>query len=159
MLKLTRIDGRLIHGQVLTGYVRQHGINLIIVANDHLSQSPFEQKLMKMIAPSGVEVEILSVDDVGKGLTDGKWDQDSVLLLIKSPIDFVRLYDLYPEFEKINVGGVHNEGGKIKITKEVSATEDELEAWKKINELGVTMELQWDREKSISDFNKIIANM
>lgn len=157
MIALTRIDGRLIHGQVTVGYTRRYGVDLIIVANDYLANSTFEQNLMKMAAPAGVEIEILSLNEAADRVKTDGWKDNTVLLLLKSPVDFVQLIEKGCKFEKTNVGGVINEGATIKLTKEVKATEKELVAWKKINDLGIKMELQWEISKRITNFNEIIA--
>ncbi|MCB2209770.1 PTS sugar transporter subunit IIB [bacterium] len=157
MIVLTRIDGRLIHGQVTVGYTRRYSADTIIVANDYLADSSFEKSLLKMAAPTGVEIEILSLDETAKKIKEDGFEGSKVLLLVKSPVDFVELVEKGCSFEKVNVGGVINEGADIKLTKEVMATKEELEAWKKINEMGIKMELQWEVSKNITNFNNIIS--
>ena len=58
---LTRIDNRLIHGQVATQWNSTIGANLILVANDEVSQSTMRQNLMKMAAPAGVATRFFSL--------------------------------------------------------------------------------------------------
>jgi len=159
MIALTRIDGRLIHGQVTVGYTRRYKANTIVVANDYLADSSFENNLMKMAAPAGVEIEVLSIDETASRINTDEFEGHRVLLLVKSPIDFVQLIEKGSSFEKVNVGGVINEGATKKLTKEVIATEEELQAWKKINELGIKMELQWEVSKNLTNFNEIIAKV
>ena len=48
---LTRIDNRLVHGQVATQWNSTLGSNLILVANDDVSTNTMRQNLMKMAAP------------------------------------------------------------------------------------------------------------
>ena len=49
---LTRIDERLIHGQVATQWSGVVGANLLLVANDKVATDTFRQGLMDMAAPS-----------------------------------------------------------------------------------------------------------
>lgn len=49
---LTRIDNRLVHGQVGVTWTKTLGANLILVANDDASQDILQQKLMKSTAES-----------------------------------------------------------------------------------------------------------
>ena len=51
---LTRIDNRLVHGQVATQWNSTLGSNLILVANDDVASNTMRQNLMKMAAPAGV---------------------------------------------------------------------------------------------------------
>ena len=57
---LTRIDNRLIHGQVATQWNSTLGSNLILVANDEVSTNTMRQNLMKMAAPTGVQTRFFS---------------------------------------------------------------------------------------------------
>ncbi|XCQ52013.1 PTS sugar transporter subunit IIB [Enterococcus faecalis ATCC 29212] len=47
---LTRIDNRLIHGQVATQWNGSLGANLILVANDAISEDTMRQQLLNMAA-------------------------------------------------------------------------------------------------------------
>lgn len=48
---LTRIDNRLIHGQVATQWCGSVGANLLLVANDEVAKDKLRQGLMNMAAP------------------------------------------------------------------------------------------------------------
>ena len=156
MIALTRIDGRLIHGQVTVGYTRRYGANFVIVANDDLAESTFQKNMLKMATPAGSEIEIFSINETAEIIKEEKYADKTILLLVKSPIDLVSLIEKGCTFSEINVGGVINDGAKIKMTKEVIATEDELKAWKKLDEMGIEMQLQWEVSKSPSNFNAVI---
>ena len=49
---ITRIDNRLVHGQVATQWCGAIGANLILVANDEVAGNKLRQGLMDMAAPS-----------------------------------------------------------------------------------------------------------
>lgn len=46
---LTRIDNRLVHGQVGVTWVNHLGANLLVVANDKVSEDEVQQNLMDMV--------------------------------------------------------------------------------------------------------------
>ena len=58
---LTRIDNRLVHGQVATQWNSTLGSNLILVANDDVASNTMRQNLMKMAAPAGVATRSFSL--------------------------------------------------------------------------------------------------
>ena len=64
---LTRIDDRLIHGQVVTAWIKQYPINKILIIDDELSQNRLMERIYKAAAPMGVEVLIQSVSEAGEG--------------------------------------------------------------------------------------------
>ena len=159
MITLTRIDGRLIHGQVTVGYTRRYGANYIVVTNNELAASTFQKNMMKMAAPAGTEIEIFSIDETAEIIKEEKLADKTILLLVKRPIDLVPLIEKGCTFSKVNVGGVINEGANIKMTKEVMATDEELAAWKKLDEMGVEMEVQWEVSKTPANFNNVIKKI
>ena len=67
---LTRIDNRLIHGQVATQWCGVVGANLLLVANDAVSTDEFRQGLMNMAAPAYAQTRFFSIqktiDIIGK---------------------------------------------------------------------------------------------
>ncbi|CAC9719059.1 PTS system mannose-specific EIIAB component [Enterococcus faecalis] len=58
---LTRIDNRLIHGQVATQWNGSLGANLILVANDAISEDTMRQQLLNMAAPAEVQTRFFSI--------------------------------------------------------------------------------------------------
>ena len=52
---LTRVDNRLIHGQVGMTWATHLGANLIIVANDEVANDEVQQNLMDMAVASAAE--------------------------------------------------------------------------------------------------------
>ncbi|MET1239102.1 PTS sugar transporter subunit IIB, partial [Enterococcus faecalis] len=59
---LTRVDSRLIHGQVVTKWLQQSGANEILVVSDELEQDEFLQSIYLMAAPPGVSVVIKGIE-------------------------------------------------------------------------------------------------
>ena len=55
---VTRIDDRLIHGQVVTAWIKQYPINKILIIDDELSRNKLMERIYKAAAPVGVEVMI-----------------------------------------------------------------------------------------------------
>jgi len=158
-ISMIRIDERLIHGQVVMGWARTSSANLILVANDLVAKDPFQKKLMMMAAPVGVTIEIYSVDEVVEKLDANTWPNATILLLLRGPIDMVRLVEKGIKVNKVNVGGVRSPGVTIKLTKEVSATPEELVAWKKLDKMGIRIEVQWVPGTGVTVLNNIVQKL
>ena len=155
-IALLRVDERLIHGQVTMGWARSTGANLLLAINDKVAKDAFQKNVMKMAAPPGVDIEIVSVDEAAENLKNSTYANRSVLLLVRNPMDGVRLIEQGVELKKINIGGVRQPGANIKLTKEVQATPEELEAWKKLDQMDVKMEVQWLPGQGITNLNEIV---
>ena len=155
-ISMIRIDERLIHGQVTMGWARTSSANLILAVNDVVANDQFQKKLMMMAAPVGVTIEIFSVAEVVEKLNANTWPNATILLLLRNPIDMVRLTEMGIKINKINVGGVRTPGATIKLTKEVSATPEEIVAWKKLDESGIRIEVQWLPGAGVTVLNDIV---
>lgn len=58
-LIVTRIDDRLIHGQVMTGWVKQHKIDQIIIVDDGLRNDDFMKSiLLEMAIPAHMTLDV-----------------------------------------------------------------------------------------------------
>ena len=91
MIKLFRIDERLIHGQIAIKWSRHTGVDSIVVANDHAAANVMIQKSLKMAAPPGIKTVIKSIDDAIKTLNDPRCEPLKVLVLVNSPEDALKM--------------------------------------------------------------------
>src|ERR1041385_5266246 len=60
-LVLYRIDDRLIHGQVVVGWGQPLNVAFIVLVNDEVAASEWEQELYRMGVPPGMEVHFDTV--------------------------------------------------------------------------------------------------
>lgn len=104
MIKLFRLDERLIHGQIAIKWSRHTSVDHIVVANDAAASSAIIQKSLMMAAPSNIKTAIKSVDEAIKLLNDPRCEAMSVLLLVKNAKDMLRILDSIKGIQKINIG-------------------------------------------------------
>jgi mannose/fructose/N-acetylgalactosamine-specific phosphotransferase system component IIB len=142
-IKLVRVDHRLVHGQVTMGWSRAAGADLLLVVSDRVAASPFDISLMQMAVPPGVGLEVWSVAQGEQAAAAGTWPDARVLLLVSNPLDLQRLVRAGLDVEEVNIGGVRSEGASHKLTKEVHATDEELEAWRSLAAGGLRLSVQW----------------
>ncbi len=74
---LSRIDERLIHGQVGVQWVGFAGANLVLVANDEVAEDPVQQNLMEMVPAEGIAVRFWSLQRSSTISTALPIDKDS----------------------------------------------------------------------------------
>ncbi|HTX78548.1 MAG TPA: PTS sugar transporter subunit IIB, partial [Longilinea sp.] len=142
-IAMVRVDERLIHGQITMSWTHTVGANLILCVNDEVAGNNFQKNLMKMAAPPGVKVEIEAVDSAAEKLNAQAWSNASILLMVRNPIDLLKLVKKGLSLEKVNIGGVRTAGATIKLNKVVLATPAELEAWKELDQMGIRLEIQF----------------
>lgn len=104
MIKLFRIDERLIHGQIAIKWSRHTGVDHIVVANDAAAESVIVQKSLKMAAPAGIKTAIKKVDDAIALLSDPRCEAMKLLVLVNSPEDAVKVVTHVSGIPYVNVG-------------------------------------------------------
>ena len=130
---LTRIDNRLVHGQVGVTWVNHLGANLIVVANDEVSQDPVQQNLMEMVIPDAIGIRFFSIqktiDVIHKAAPRQK-----IFLVVRNPQDALRFSE-----------------GKEQISSTVSIDENDKEAFRNLKELGIALEIRRVPDENIDE--------
>lgn len=138
---LTRIDNRLVHGQVGMTWTNTLGANLVIVANDEVAEDEVQQNLMDMVLPESAESRFFTLDKVIR-IIDKAAPRQKILLVVRTPQDALRLVEGGVPIKKINIGNMHFEEGKKQISSTVSVDDKDIETFKKLDELGVELEVK-----------------
>lgn len=73
MIKLVRIDYRLLHGQVVFAWTRALDIDHIIVANAKAAADAFITMSLNLAKPAGVTLDIATVEQAAENLTAASW--------------------------------------------------------------------------------------
>nr|WP_328585505.1 PTS sugar transporter subunit IIB [Schleiferilactobacillus harbinensis] len=81
---VTRIDNRLVHGQVGMTWVNTIGANLVVVANDDVAKDDVQQNLMTMVVPDTVGMRFFSIDKTIKVIGHAAPSQ-KILLVVRTP--------------------------------------------------------------------------
>jgi len=138
-LKLARIDDRLIHGQVIHGWIPKLGSTLIAVADRHLAEHPDEQFVARLAVPEAVEVLFVAPEQLESVLAG---EQRPVVVLFRTPVEALEAIDHGFRPEHLNLGNLHFEPGKLQLRKTFCCSSRELDALKSIAAGGVVIEYQ-----------------
>jgi len=110
---LCRIDDRLIHGQVVLGWGRPLGIERIVLVNDDVAASPWEQDLYRMAVPSEIELRFASIAAAAAELGMWRSEPPRTLLLTGDIATMAALHAADGQaLHEINVGGIHHRPGR-----------------------------------------------
>lgn len=153
---LTRIDNRLIHGQVATQWNSTLGSNLILVANDEVSMNTMRQNLMKMAAPTGVQTRFFSIQKTIDVIHKASPAQ-KIFIVLDSPQDALKLVEGGVPIKKLNIGNMHMAEGKRQVATTVAVNDDDVECFRKLQEHGVELSIQRVPSTPVEDTNKLFA--
>jgi PTS system mannose-specific IIB component/fructoselysine and glucoselysine-specific PTS system IIB component len=123
---LCRIDDRLIHGQVVLGWGRPLGIERIVLVNDEVAASPWEQDLYRMAVPAEIELQFASTAAATGNLSGWGTDAPRTLLLTGDIATMVALHSADGgALREVNLGGLHHRPGRRQRLPYVYLSDDE----------------------------------
>ncbi|MFR6673782.1 MAG: PTS sugar transporter subunit IIB [Enterococcus avium] len=130
MLKIVRVDHRLLHGQVIFSWTKQYDVNHIIVADNKVPQDPMTVMALSLAKPADCKLDIVKISDVPA--TIDKAPNDKYMILIKGPQEALELAETVPAVKTINFGGVSKKNDSKPYGKAIFLTPVELEATRKL---------------------------
>jgi PTS system mannose-specific IIB component len=148
---LTRIDNRLIHGQVLENWVPYTHADCIVVANDEVAGLAFHRILMEAAVPRGIRLLIGTIEEVARFFAAGELDASRVLLLFASSGDALQAYRQGVPFAVLNLGNMHGGEGKMRLSCTIALDPADIDNLKSLEDAGVRIVSQCipsDREQN-----------
>ena len=141
-LKLVRVDDRLIHGQVVAIWLKALGARRIVIVDDRTAADEFLREILELAAPPGVPVEVHDVERGTQRVRDLAAAPEPIFVLMRSPLTAVRLREAGVEFPLLNVGGMGAGPGRKVLYRNISASPEEIQAMRRLEEMGTTVELR-----------------
>jgi fructoselysine and glucoselysine-specific PTS system IIB component len=125
MIKLVRVDHRLLHGQVAFTWTKYLGTDCILIANDEVVRDELRMSALRLSKPAGVKLVIKSIDDSIQALKSGITDKYSLMILLESIDDARRLTDKVDAIRSINLGGTKSAEGRRQVSKALFVSDDD----------------------------------
>jgi len=151
---LTRIDNRLIHGQVATQWASSVNVKLIFVANDNVAGAKFRQGLMDLAAPSFCQTRYFTLEKTINVIHRASPEQ-KIIIICDSPSDVLTLVKGGVPITKVNIGNMHMAEGKRQVATVVAVDDRDVAAFRGLQESGVTLEIRKVPSESSEDISKI----
>lgn len=151
---LTRIDNRLIHGQVATQWTSSIGANLLLVANDDVANNTFRQGLMDMAAPSYAQTRYWTIQKTIDTIHKAS-DAQKIFIICENPQDVLKLVEGGVPIKKVNIGNMHMSEGKRQVAGSVAVDASDIEAFEKLRNLGVELEIRKVPSMASEDVEKL----
>jgi mannose/fructose/N-acetylgalactosamine-specific phosphotransferase system component IIB len=141
-LELYRIDDRLIHGQVVVGWGQPLDLEFIVLVDDEVASSEWEQELYRMGVPPEMEVFFESVETATARLAGFQADPRVGLLLTGDIPTMVRLVEASGKIPAVNIGGLHHKPGRIQRLRYLFLSPEEENALRGIEARGTPVTAQ-----------------
>lgn len=151
---VARIDDRLLHGQVVTSWMRATSPQVVVVADEKLSDDPVQVKILKAAAPSDVRVYVMPPEKLAEKLKAGILDSYRTMLIFAGMEAPLKLLEAGIKLDSVNLGGMRFQEGRRQLSRAVSMTEEEISMARKITAMGVELEhrqLYEDNKQNVTD--------
>ncbi|UQS82476.1 PTS sugar transporter subunit IIB [Bombilactobacillus folatiphilus] len=137
MIVMTRIDYRLIHGQVAFTWTNNLSANALLIANDSVAQDNFRKKTLQLAKPDSAKLIFKSIADSAKAIASGVTDKYRVFIIVENIGDAYRLAKLVPQIKVIDLGLANKKAGAQNIAKSVYVTPEETAQLQELEQRGI----------------------
>jgi len=141
-VELYRIDDRLIHGQVVVGWGQPLELRFIVLVDDEVAASDWEQELYRMGVPPEMDVFFESVESAVRRHAQFAADTRPGLLLTGDIETMRRLVQGVGSIRQVNIGGIHHRAGRVQRLRYVFLAPEEERALRALSESGVSVSAQ-----------------
>lgn len=155
---LARVDTRLLHGQVATGWVRSVNPNRIIVVSDKVAQDDMRKTLIQQAAPSGIRANTIPISKLAEIDKDPRFGNTKALLLFETPDDVLEAIEAGVEINEVNLGSMAHSKGKTMISRSLSVDAHDVETLQKLKDLGVKFDVRKVPADSDENLSKLLKN-
>jgi mannose/fructose/N-acetylgalactosamine-specific phosphotransferase system component IIB len=141
-LELYRIDDRLIHGQVVVGWGQPLDLQFIVLVDDEVAASEWEQELYRMGVPPEMEVYFESVVTAAQRLPGYQRENRRGLLLTGDIDTMRRLIESTNGIHAVNLGGIHHRSGRTQRLRYVFLSPEEESQLRSLSGRGIDVTAQ-----------------
>jgi len=141
-LELFRIDDRLIHGQVVVGWGQPCELGFLVLVDDEVATSEWEQELYRMGVPPEMGIYFDSVESAARRLADYRADRRTGMLLTGDIGTMQRLVATAGGIRSVTIGGIHHKPGRTAHERYVYLTDEEEAQLRALAATGVTVSAQ-----------------
>ncbi len=137
MIKLVRVDHRLLHGQVAFSWTNGVGADCILVASDMVVNDEVWKTTLRLGKPSGVKLVMKNMEDSIKAINSGVTDKYKLIIVVQSIEEAKQLADGCPTITSINLGNTKESKTTTQISKQIFLEEEEKKILKELMDRGV----------------------
>ncbi|MCI9680232.1 MAG: PTS sugar transporter subunit IIB [Lachnospiraceae bacterium] len=154
-LIFSRIDDRLIHGQVCTAWLKSlPTVKHVLVVDDKTAKDPFMGEMFALLIPEHISIEVRTIEEAIKIMKDGL--PKPTMMIVKVPDTIKQLVDSGIDIDFLNIGGMGMTAGRKKLFQNISASDAERDIFRELIAKGVKIEVQIIPAAKQTDISKLL---
>ena len=139
---LARIDTRLLHGQVATGWTKAVQPDRIIAVSDAVAADELRKRMIMEAAPPGVKAHVVPIWKMCEVAKDPRFGDTKAMILFETPQDALEAIKGGVDIKTINVGSMAHSQGKFAVNKVLSLDMKDVETFEELKKLGVEFDVR-----------------
>ena len=154
-LVLTRIDDRLIHGQVMTAWIKNKKADQVVIVDDGTANDEYMIEVLEMAIPEEIAIGIFTKEEGVEFFSQGL--DAPTILLVKGPEALNFMVEHGVQIDEVDVGGMGARNDRSVLYKNISTSHEENEQFKSLLNKGVNVFIQvmpQDKAVSIKEYVK-----
>ena len=119
MIKLVRLDYRLLHGQVCFTWVQHVSAHRVIIVDDASATDDLKKSALKLAKPQGVRLNVFTCEQIMAKMPKVKALNENIIIIFGSVHDLATFAQAYPEIGEVNYGATANRAGATQLDQSV----------------------------------------
>lgn len=159
MIKVLRIDDRMLHGQVAVAWTKYYQIDTIVIANDQLLQDETMQIAFKLATPPGITLSMKSLEGAIAVINNPKHAARTIMVITKNITDAGFICERTgQEVKDVLIGGQRAGDGKKQVDKNSYLDEHDMTVLDTLNSKNVSVLMQADPTSKKLGYKAIVKN-
>ena len=142
MIKLVRVDHRLLHGQVASSWTNGVGADCILVASDMVVNDEVWKTTLRLGKPNGVKLVMKNMEDSIKAINSGVTDKYKLIVVVQTIKEAKQLIEGCPQIKSLNLGNTKESKTTTQVSKQVFLEEEEKEILRELIGKGIECEIR-----------------
>lgn len=136
-IAMTRVDARLVHGQVAARWTRTLSASKIIVIDDETAKDSFMVELFQLAAPAGAKILCYTQDKAVERWGINQFGKGPIIVIFKDIETAKSVYEKGVTFESLNIGQVPKNENRKAAYNTVHLSDEELDQLLQLSKSGV----------------------
>ena len=154
MLKIVRLDDRLVHGQIINNWCTSEDITEIMVVNADVYENEMRKTIISMSVPDNINIIFCNVEEALE-VFEEECKYENLMMVFENPFEIYDFIEKCGKIKRVNIGGMSFKNGKKRIATAVYVNDSELEVLRKIEKKNVELEIRLLPTDRSINFSKI----
>lgn len=136
MIRQLRIDDRLVHGEVVTLWVSNLGVNTVIIADDEYASNPINVMTANLVKPKNVNLHLKRIAEALDYINDAAHEKEKIFVVCGNAQNALALVKGCENIAEVNVGAMRHAPGKKQVNLKVFVDAQDMKDLSEIADLG-----------------------